>query len=43
MTIIYKIIPDLKTAYFKGTGKVTADEIMAERARMFAESEWTKD
>ena len=40
MSLKYKIIPDLKIAYLKATGKVTADEIITEGARMFADSEW---
>lgn len=40
MSLKYKIIPDLKIAYVRGTEKVTADEIMTEGARMFAETEW---
>lgn len=40
MPVEYKIIPDQKIAYIRAWGKVTADEIMIEGARMFAESDW---
>lgn len=40
MSLKYKIVPDLKIAYVRGAGKVTADEIMIEGAKMFAEKEW---
>ena len=41
MPIVYRIIPEQKLLYVKGTGRVTADEIMTEGATMFADSEWT--
>lgn len=40
MPLQYRIFPDLKIAYVKGEGKVTADEIITQGARMFAEKEW---
>jgi len=40
MPILYRIIPDKKIAYIKASGKVNADEIMIEGARMFAETDW---
>ncbi len=41
MSLIYKVVPDLKIAYVKGSGKVTTEEILKKGAGMFAESEWT--
>lgn len=40
MPILYRVIPDQKVAYIKASGKVNADEIMREGARMFAETDW---
>ncbi len=40
MPLKYKIIPELKIVYVRGTEKVTTDDIMTEGARMFAENEW---
>lgn len=40
MSLKYRIVPDLKIAYVNGSGRVTANDILEEGARMFAESEW---
>ncbi len=40
MPIIYRIFPDRKLAYIRAWGEVTAEEIVTEGARMFAEPEW---
>ena len=40
MPITYTIVPGQKTAYVKGTGKVSIEDIMQEGAKMFAQSEW---
>ena len=40
MPLKHKIISDLKMVYVRGTGKVTADEIMTTGARIFTDSEW---
>ncbi len=40
MPLEYRIDSGQRFAYVKGVGKVTAEDIMTEGARMFAESEW---
>ena len=40
MPLKYKIFSDLKIVYVRGTGKVTADEIMTTGAKIFANSKW---
>ena len=40
MPLKYKIFSDLKIVYVRGTGKVTADEIMTTGSKIFANSEW---
>ena len=40
MPVDYKIVADQKIAYVKAWGKVTADEILIQGARLFAENAW---
>ncbi len=40
MSLKFKIVSDLKIAYIRASGKITADEILIEGARLFTSSEW---
>jgi len=40
MALEYRIVSAQRFVHVRGVGKVTADDIMTEGARMFAESEW---